>query len=88
MVTPNPEHPEDLNPDTAGIRVPRRVSNLPGESKSAADAFQDRMNEYRVGSQETPPPGESVPVDALNDLLDDQRMRDRMGPPSLPPHGC
>jgi hypothetical protein len=75
MVAPNPEHPQDLNPDTAGLRVPKKVSNLPGDSETAAEAFQTRMNEYARGSEETPPPGEYVPVDALNDLLDDLRMR-------------
>lgn len=74
MVAPDPQHPEDLNADTAGIRVPRKVSNIPGESESAAEAFQARMDEYRGGSQETPPE-EYVPVESLNDLLDDLRMR-------------
>ncbi len=81
MVAPDSQHPENMNPDTAGLRVPEKVANLPGESESAAEAFQARMNEYRVGSQETPP-GEYVPADALNDLLDDLRMRSKTGLPS------
>jgi hypothetical protein len=68
-----------VNADTAGLRVPKKVSNLPGDSETAAEAFQARMNEYRESPQETPPQGEYVPVDAIEDLLDDLQMREQDG---------
>lgn len=77
--TPDADHPEDLNPDTAGIRVPRKVSSLPDEPvdpDEVAAAFHAKMDEYSGNAGKA---GGMVPVEALEDLLDEFRMREPQG---------
>jgi hypothetical protein len=92
QTTPDPEHPEGLNPDTAGIAIPWTESTLPNRGRrptredrttEAAKQFHARLDavweETENDSSENRGEPAWIPREAVEDLLDDLRMKEPEG---------
>ena len=80
MVTPDEDHPESLNPANSGLRVPaktadpeQKIDPLTEESR----AFHERMDSFTSVGKREPEGEQTIPLDAVEDLLDQLRMKEQ-----------
>lgn len=83
MVTPDEDHPENLNPETSGIRIPSRVANVESDEEiepliEESHKFHHALNKLS-GERTKTGDEQGVPLSELEDLLDELRMKEPEG---------